>query len=184
MLCHGLETKRPSAQNAVSMRKPEPTPGPGRYSPSNMSTIGVQRRVRRQASPSSIFWASRGSAPSIPVVDQAWGYEEGIDGSLKLQQPEQPSPTPPGPGYYSPASVAIKRASPMVGFSAGTGRQTVVPEACTRSAAWGIAPGDYEGEHANPKPYTPLPSSIHPPKLYSSIPPQVCHSLFMPIRGL
>jgi hypothetical protein len=40
--------------------------------------------------------------PSIPVADQAWGYEEGEDGTLVLQQPTPPRGSPCGPGAYSP----------------------------------------------------------------------------------
>ena len=60
--------------------------------------------------------------PSIPVSDQAWGYEENADGFLELQQPP---PFPPnshcGPGTYSPNSIDLPSA-PAINFAAGPGR--------------------------------------------------------------
>jgi hypothetical protein len=146
------------------------TPGPGRYSPERVhAAIRAPRSHVAREKPSSIYWGPRGAPPSIPMPDQAWGYEEEADGSLVLQQPD-PTPFAPGPGSYDPSLDSIKPTAASIDFGAGSGREYQVPEMGPIGSAVSeeLAPGDHEGQTANPKPYSPLPSATHPPKLYSS----------------
>lgn len=87
-----------------------------------------------------------------------------------LQQPVQDAFNFPGPGAYLPLNTFTSKAGPAVDFSTSSGRMYMVPD--IRSAADALAPGDHFGETVNPKAYLPVPSSTHPPKLYSSIPAQ------------
>ena len=47
-----------------------------------------------------------GTAPSIPVPGQAYGYEEGEDGVLKPQK-LAPKDSTMGPAYYSVVHVSV-----------------------------------------------------------------------------
>eukprot|EP00966_Prymnesium_polylepis_P010292 237292-Prymnesium_polylepis.1 len=146
------------------------TPGPAFYSPERFN-CAIKHHPRRLAKSSeklsSINWGARGAPPSIPVPDQAWGYEM-QDGALVLQNPDAPL-CAPGPGSYNPQQSYTKRAAVTVGFGAGSGRRIPVPELTVApSVAEEPGPGDHDGQTANPKPYTPVPSANHPPRLYSS----------------
>ena len=58
--------------------------------------------------------------PSIPSVDQAWGYAENDDGILELQKPEMPLALPDS-GSYSPTTFTLPTA-PNYGFGLSSGR--------------------------------------------------------------
>eukprot|EP00966_Prymnesium_polylepis_P151231 3494375-Prymnesium_polylepis.1 len=159
-----MATTQPNRDTIVRRRTAEPSPGPGLYAPERFNAaISPPKRAVKREKPSSIYWAARGAPPSIPVSDQAWGYEEGDDGSLTLQQPA-PMLFAPGPGSYEPLPEFVKRSPVSVNFGAGTGRIYRVPvdlgthaQGPTSAVSEQLAPGDHEGQTSNPKPYQRLP---------------------------
>ena len=96
-------------------RPPVPTPGPGAYTPKAWGirtdrgvSIGPSAGpagssgVADSSSCSSFVWTRRATAPSIPSIDQAMGYEEDADGQLVPQEAIQPPAGGVAPNHYSP----------------------------------------------------------------------------------
>ena len=96
-------------------RPPVPTPGPGAYTPKAWGirtdrgvSIGPSAGpagssgVAGSSSCSSFVWTRRATAPSIPSIDQAMGYEEDADGQLVPQEALQPPAGGVAPNHYSP----------------------------------------------------------------------------------
>ena len=145
---------------------PPKTPGPGAYTAKNHSG-GWGSRSRQQhvsapvlsASPSSssnaFVWTRRATAPSIPSVDTAMGYEEDADGQLVPQDAPRGQYAPPAPNQYTPQSTltkprAINGAWDMAERKIGERRNT---------GAAALAPGHSTGMTANPRPRRTLPAS-------------------------
>jgi hypothetical protein len=147
---------------------PPKTPGPGAYTAKN-HTGGWGSRSRQQhvsgpvlgASPSSssnaFLWTRRATAPSIPSVDTAMGYEEDADGQLVPQDALRPPTGGVAPNQYTPLSTltkprAINGTWDVAGRSGGS-------MFATNTGAAALAPGHSTGMTANPRPRRPLPAS-------------------------
>ena len=147
---------------------PPKTPGPGAYTAKN-HTGGWGSRSRQQhvsgpvlgASPSSssnaFLWTRRATAPSIPSVDTAMGYEEDADGQLVPQDALRPPTGGAAPNQYTPLSAltkprAINGTWDVAGRSGGS-------MFATNTGAAALAPGHSTGMTANPRPRRPLPAS-------------------------
>lgn len=84
--------------------------------------------------------APQPKAPSIPMPDDAWGYDEDERGELRLLRPASPSGTPRGPAAYTPNfdASSMHTAAPMYGFGLGSERpmlREVGREAAPEAAA-------------------------------------------------
>ena len=99
-------------------RAQTPTPGPGHYKPfAGSPSFAVRTPVQRiggahPAQPrtdelgNAFVWTRRPTAPSIPSLQLAMGYEEDADGHLVPQEAPPPPKGTPAPDRYSP-NVAI-----------------------------------------------------------------------------
>lgn len=91
------------------------TPGPGSYSSSVKWTNKPKRRARSSefARGSQVTWTRMPTAPSIPVNQQSFGYEENEMGMLVRQKPPQMGHTGcegdiAGPGEYNTDAFTTK----------------------------------------------------------------------------
>mmetsp|Transcript_6004 Transcript_6004/g.18961 ORF Transcript_6004/g.18961 Transcript_6004/m.18961 type:complete len:539 (-) Transcript_6004:7-1623(-) len=125
-------------------------PGPGSYTGSV-----VQPPKRGSARPASgkamhaaagINWVKVATAPSIPTVQQSYGYEEGPSGALVLQSGPYKGHTGvggdvPGPGEYAPNDKPTRHNRNATNFGASVGgRHSPVP----RDADKRPGPGSYD----------------------------------------
>ena len=160
-------------------RAPTPTPGPGAYTLKSTikgsnsteslfvgSVSGAGRVVTGGPgnSSSSFIWTRRSTAPSIPTLQLAMGYEEDADGQLVPQDAPQPPAGGVAPNRYSPSIVLTRRRPKACDFGASTGRAQPVLGAFTKATTLarngdGLAPGTYQGMTANPRPRQTPPSA-------------------------
>ena len=157
---------------------PPSTPGPGAYTDKSFSGGWGSRSPGGKApaprsraplpSPSSTsdsntpVWARRATAPSIPSLDTAMGYEEDADGKLVRQDAPRPPEGGVAPNHYTPLSTLTKpRSINGVWDLAGRGHGATFAVATAASA---LAPGHSTGVTANPRPRRFPPSSSFAPK--------------------
>ena len=132
-------------------------PGPGAYDP--YSDARARRHLGAPATPSTSFtWTRRPTAPSIPTLQMAMGYEE--DGAGQLVPQEAPKPPKGGvaPNRYSPSTALTQRATLSPDFGASMGRSLPIVGTFVSSTE-GLAPGCHTGVTANPRPRRPVPST-------------------------
>ena len=147
---------------------PPKTPGPGAYTAKNHSG-GWGSRSRQQhvsapvlsASPSSssnaFVWTRRATAPSIPSVDTAMGYEEDADGQLVPQDAPRPPTGGVAPNQYTPLSTLTKPRAINGTWDVAERSGGSIFAMNTGAAA--LAPGHSTGMTANPRPRRTLPAS-------------------------
>lgn len=160
-------------------RAPTPTPGPGAYTlkstikgtnstaSSFVCSVSSAGRVVTGGSGSSgsgFVWTRRSTAPSIPTLQLAMGYEEDADGQLVPQEAPRPPDAMPAPNRYSPSVVLTRRRPAASDFGASAGRAQPVPGDFTKATTLarsgdGLAPGTHQGMTANPRPRQPAPSA-------------------------
>lgn len=150
---------RPSAQFASkqaripverSQIESQNLPGPGAYTG---DIVGEPKRPTGRPSSGKnmhaahgINWVKVATAPSIPTVQQSYGYEEGPNGTLVLQSTPYRGHTgvgfdKPGPGEYVPSDRLVKpaRHAPNFGAQAGGRHSPVSKDASVRPG-----PGSYD----------------------------------------
>ena len=161
---------------------PPKTPGPGAYtakghsggwgsrsSKQHMTSPAPSARSPSASSSSSsaFVWTRRATAPSIPSIDTAMGYEEDADGHLVPQDAPRPPKGGVAPSSYSPLSTLTKPRGAINGawgLAEREGGSTFGIFAGTTAAA-ALAPGHSIGMTANPRPRRAVPYSSFVPKV-------------------
>ena len=128
-------------------RRANETPGPGAY------LVYKDFRRKDQASTGNasrgetdrIKWVRVPTAPSIPRREQSYGYEEGIEGELVMQQPADLGHSGrgddcPGPVDYKPKVDITRRKPAATDFSKGEDRLVALCRARTSTTP---GPGHY-----------------------------------------
>lgn len=165
--------KLPASDNRSSFRSRRrpppaqaPTPGPGAYSPSGWGVRSSNQSSRSSLGSDgsssvqngSFVWTRRATAPSIPSIDQAMGYEEDAEGQLVAQEAQRPPQGGVAPNHYSPQHTLTKPRAVVADFSAAAGREQL-GLGTFQTGASADAPASYTGMTANPRPRRSVPSA-------------------------
>ena len=150
------------------MTGPPKTPGPGAYTAKNLSA-GWGSRSRQQhvsgpvlgpsssSSGNAFVWTRRATAPSIPSIDTAMGYEEDAYGQLVPQEAPRPPTGGVAPNHYTPLTTLTKARA--INGTWDLAERSGGSMFMMNTAAAAVAPGHSYGMSANPRPRRAAPDS-------------------------
>ena len=150
------------------MTGPPKTPGPGAYTAKNLSA-GWGSRSRQQhvsgpvlgpsssSSGNAFVWTRRATAPSIPSIDTAMGYEEDAYGQLVPQEAPRPPTGGVAPNHYTPLTTLTKPRA--INGTWDLAERSGGSMFMVNTAAAAVAPGHSYGMSANPRPRRAAPDS-------------------------
>jgi hypothetical protein len=126
-------------------------PGPGSYTHKTGFESHMRGHSYTQPQPEepAVKWVRVPTAPSIPAVNQSFGYEEGTMGELVLQKPIHigfagTKDSTVGPGQYNPGVAMVKKNTRNVDFSRSRTQRFQDPTAKKQETLLG--PGRYNHE--------------------------------------